>query len=310
VVDPAEVRERYGQVFDSVAEEYDRERRGYPAELLDAAMREAGLTAGDRVLEVGCGTGLLTEALVARELRIEAIDPGETMVSLARRRVGAAAAVDFTIGRFEDARLVESEFAAVFSASAWHWLDPAVSWRSAHEALAPGGRLFLLQDHPLRDERLAAQDELLTSAFRRAAPELAAGFPRLRDAETLLAGVEERRANISAVWSWLGGQPLGRPEAAELFEDVQITSVPVVIEQTADELNAYMRTTSFHARLTPDQRERLAAGNRDAAQQLGGMLRISLLSVVVSGRRPGVRSAGRPGGLMIGGGPADAIGCL
>lgn len=204
-MEPAEVRERYGQVFDSVAEEYDRERRGYPDELVDAAVRQGGLTAGDRVLEVGCGTGLLTEALVARGLRVEAIDPGEAMVGLARRRVGPAAAVDFRIGRFEEARLAEGRFAAVFSASAWHWLDPAVSWRRAHDALAPGGRLFLVQDHPVRDERNAATDELLMSAFERVAPELAAGWPRLRDSETLLGGVEERRANISEVWSWIGG---------------------------------------------------------------------------------------------------------
>lgn len=283
-VEDAEIRERYGRVFDSVAEAYDRERRAYPDDLVDAAIRAAGLDAGDRVLEVGCGTGLLTEALVARGLAVEGIDLGAEMVRLARRRVGPDAAARFTIGRFEDAALGDGGYPAVFSASAWHWLDPAVSWRRAHDALVAGGRLCLIQHFPVSARSTAACDELLTAAFARAAPELAARWPRPRDADTLQRGVEERRQNISEAWSWLGGQALARPEAAELFDDVQITAVPQLIEQTADELNAYMRTTSFHARLTPDQRERLATENRVAAAQLGGRLRNTVLAVLVSGR--------------------------
>ncbi len=114
----AEDRQRYGQVFDSVAAEYDRERRSYPSELVDAALALGGLTPGDEVLEVGCGTGLLTEALVARGLAVQAIDPGAEMLRLARRRVGPSAAVDFTVGRFEEARLQDGRYPAIFSASA------------------------------------------------------------------------------------------------------------------------------------------------------------------------------------------------
>ena len=141
-MDSAEVRARYGQVFDSVAEEYDRERRSYPSELVDVALQLGGLVAGDTVLEVGCGTGLLTEQLVARGLHVHALDPGAEMVSRARRRVGEDAAVEFEIARFEEVSPAGGPFPALFSASAWHWLEPAVSWRRAREALAPGGRLF------------------------------------------------------------------------------------------------------------------------------------------------------------------------
>ena len=59
------------------------------------------LLPGACVLEIGCGTGLLTEMLVARGLRVEAVDPGPSMVDAARRRVGDAD-VRFHLGRFED----------------------------------------------------------------------------------------------------------------------------------------------------------------------------------------------------------------
>jgi SAM-dependent methyltransferase len=284
-VDSAEVRARFGRVFDSVAEEYDRERRAYPPKLVDVALQVAGLEAGDTVLEVGSGTGLLTEQLVARGLRVHAIDPGAEMVSRARRRLGENAPVEFEVARFEEVTPAAGPFPALFSASAWHWLDPAVSWRRAWEALAPGGRLCLLQDFAVADPRAARDTELLTAALKRGAPELAAGWPAPRDAEAVLREAREHRDDVSAVWSHLTNYALEDPSAADLFEDVRIDTVPLLIEQTADQFNAYFRTTSFHARLEPAQRDRLAAENRRAAEELGGVLRYGALAVLVSARR-------------------------
>jgi SAM-dependent methyltransferase len=274
-------------VFDSVAEEYDRERRAYPPELVDVALQVAGLVAGDTVLEIGSGTGLLTEQLVARGLHVHAVDPGAEMVSRARRRLGENAPVEFEVARFEEVTPAGGPFPALFSASAWHWLDPVVSWRRAWEALAPGGRLCLLQDFGVADPRAARDTELLTAALQRAAPELAARWPAPRDAKTILREARERQDDVSAVWSHFSNYTLGDPSAADLFEDVRIDTVPLLIEQTADQFNAYFRTTSFHARLEPAQRDRLAAENRQAAETLGGVLRYGVLAVLVSARRSG-----------------------
>ena len=284
-MDSAEVRTRYGRVFDSVAEEYDRERRAYPPQLVDVALQVGGLAAGDTVLEVGCGTGLLTEQLVARGLRVHAVDPGPEMVSRARRRLGEDAPVQFEVARFEEVTPAGGPFPALFSASAWHWLDPAVSWRRAWEALAPGGRLCLLQDFGVADPRAARDTELLTAALERSAPELAARWPAPRDAEAVLGEAREREDDVSAVWSHLTHYALEDPSARDLFDDVRIDTVPLLIEQTADQFNAYFRTTSFHARLEPAQRDRLAAENRRAAEELGGVLRYGALAVLVSARR-------------------------
>ncbi|MGH2878072.1 MAG: class I SAM-dependent methyltransferase [Solirubrobacteraceae bacterium] len=60
----------YGNVFDEVADEYDRHRPAYPEALLDHACELTALSTGDRVLEIGCGTGQLTRDLLARGLRV------------------------------------------------------------------------------------------------------------------------------------------------------------------------------------------------------------------------------------------------
>jgi SAM-dependent methyltransferase len=54
------------ETFDEDAERYERARPGYPAELLDDLAALTGLRAGDRVLEIGPGTGQATVPLARR----------------------------------------------------------------------------------------------------------------------------------------------------------------------------------------------------------------------------------------------------
>jgi SAM-dependent methyltransferase len=90
---------------------------------------------GERVLDLGCGDGALTEKLVAAGCRVVGVDASPAFVSAARAR-GLDA-------RMADARALEfeAEFDAVFSNAVLHWIrdaDSVVS--SVHRALKPGGR--------------------------------------------------------------------------------------------------------------------------------------------------------------------------
>ena len=120
----------------------------------------------------------------------------------------------------------------------------------------------------------------------KAAPDIGSRWPELRDEDTILDGAAERRDNISAVFSWIGRHELTDPEAARLFDDVRVVAVPAHTEQTGDQLNAYLRTTSLYRRLEPHQRGALEAENRAVAERAGGAVRSSELVVLVTGRRP------------------------
>ncbi len=275
---------RYGAVFDSVAAEYDRNRPTYPDELVDRALEAAGVTAGDRVLEIGCGTGQLTRSLVARGLHVTAVEPGANLIELAGKAAQGPGAVEFIHRRFEDA-VIEGGFAAAFCASAFHWLNPDVSWAKTAQLLRPNGLMALIQYGGLRHQDSATDDDALISVLSDAAPEIAAALPPLRDLDTILSGVEERRANVSDVWAWLGHQEVARPYAATLFRDVEITVVPTVTEQTAEELKALLRTTSLYPRLSPAQRDALERGNREIEERTGRPIRAGMAAVLISARR-------------------------
>jgi ubiquinone/menaquinone biosynthesis C-methylase UbiE len=276
---------RYGKVFDEIAAEYDRNRPAYPDELVDRACQVAGIGDGDRVLEIGCGSGQLTRGLAARGLRVTALEPGKNLLALARRNLAGAGTVEFVNARFEDAALPREHFRAVFSASALHWVDPEVGWRKIADVLVPGGTLALISYFGLEERRSKDDQEAVLAALRKVAPDIAADWPAYRDLDATLAGVERRRDNVSAAWAWLGCYDVAQDYASRLFDDVQVAVAPKLIEQTADELNAVLRTMSFYARLSPDQRQALEQENTVIYETLGRPIRASTVTTLVTARR-------------------------
>jgi SAM-dependent methyltransferase len=278
-------RRRYGTVFNEIAEEYDRHRLTYPDMLIDEACKVAGLEPGTRVLEVGCGTGQLTRSLLARGLRVTAVEPGRQLIARTRDRLADTGNVQFVNARLEDASLPSAHFRAVFSASAIHWIDPDVSWRRVADALVDGGTLALVSYFGLAQPGSAADQQAIHAAMARIAPDRAAAWPTYRDLDGTLAGAAARRGNVSEVWAWLGSYEIARRYAARLFEEANVATVPTLIEHTAQELNAVLGTMSFWAQLSPRQRDALAADNDALHQRLGRPIRSSTVACLVTARR-------------------------
>ncbi len=90
---------------------------------------------GERILDVGCGDGVLTERLVAAGATVVGIDADPAMIAAAKEkgldaRLGNARQLAFT-----------SEFDAVFTNAALHWVGaPAQVTAGVRKALKPGGR--------------------------------------------------------------------------------------------------------------------------------------------------------------------------
>jgi ubiquinone/menaquinone biosynthesis C-methylase UbiE len=279
-----------GEVFDDVADAYDEAREGYSTDIVASAVERGRLSAGARVVEVGCGTGKLTEVLVALGLRVDAVDPGERMIAAARRRVRASDMVTFHVARFENVSLPHRSFDALFSGTAFHWLDSRVSWKKAAACLRPGGLLALLTHTNVHDHRSIDAEEGFHDLLREYAPSAAATWHPLRDLDTLLNGANARSENVSEVWDWIMGEGrhlLANEEAAQLFDALDVTAVVSDVERTTDELLAHFRTTSLYFQIEPEKRHAFEEADRRLLEAGGGSVHFSSAIVLVTAtRRP------------------------
>jgi trans-aconitate methyltransferase len=91
---------------------------------------------GERILDLGCGDGALTEKIAAAGAEVVGVDASSDMILAARRRGLDARVMDAYNLSFH------SEFDAVFSNAAMHWMkrDPDVMIQGVRRALKPGGR--------------------------------------------------------------------------------------------------------------------------------------------------------------------------
>ena len=146
--------------FGNVAETYHRVRPAYSRPLLDAAQEALELDAGAHVLDLGAGTGRLTEELGGRFAEVVAVEPDERMRALH----GTALA-----GSAEAIPLDDQSVDAVFVGEAFHWFDPASAIGELARVLRPRGGLAIFWTHwwetepPLPESAL----ELLREPYQR-----------------------------------------------------------------------------------------------------------------------------------------------
>ncbi len=92
---------------------------------------------GERILDLGCGTGHLTSRIAAAGARVVGLDISPEMIAEARRNYPE---LEFVAGDGCNFHF-EQPFDAVFSNAALHWMrDPDAVARSIAEALVEGGR--------------------------------------------------------------------------------------------------------------------------------------------------------------------------
>jgi ubiquinone/menaquinone biosynthesis C-methylase UbiE/protein-S-isoprenylcysteine O-methyltransferase Ste14 len=147
-----------GVVMNWQAPFYDRGCRavGLGRNFRDATLRHAALTPGERVLDVGCGTGVLTR-LAAQAAgpsgRAVGIDPAPGMIAVARENAAQTGSqAEFKLAAIEHLPFADASFDVVLSSMMLHHLPPDLKQEGLAEVyrvLKPGGRLVAVDiDRP------------------------------------------------------------------------------------------------------------------------------------------------------------------
>lgn len=232
----SESRDALRLTFDTAADLYEAARPAYPRELFDDLVELAELEPGRRLLEIGCATGKATRPLLERGFSIVCVELGEQLAACALRDL-AGLPVEIHVGPFEAWQAERESFDLVYAATAWHWLDPAVRYRKAHQLLRPRGHL----------------------AF------WSAGHAFPEDVDPFFTEIQQVYDAIGE--SHDGDWPPALPElipddrdeieASGLFEDVKIRRYVWAKSYSAEEYIALLNTFSGHISMDDRKREHL-----------------------------------------------------
>jgi SAM-dependent methyltransferase len=130
-------RAQRARSFGRVAAEYERGRPGYPPEAIEWLLGDQPL----EVLDLGAGTGKLTQALLAAGHRVTAVEPLDEMRAILGSQLPAARAL---AGSAEQLPLADASMDAVAVGSAFHWFDESAALAEISRVLRPAGALGLL----------------------------------------------------------------------------------------------------------------------------------------------------------------------
>jgi len=273
-----------GLLFTSVAARYDEFRPGYQDALFDDLAVLAELTPTSEVLEVGCGSGQATRGLLDRASRVLAIEPGPALADLARRR--------FTTERFalEEVRFEDCEpkelCDLVFSATAFHWVDPEVRWSKAALVLRPGGHLALVTHRTVGGATFDDLYEAARGLLATYAPEMDYE-PAQPSAGSLIDAIRAESSDIGKAW-FVAESKAGDTTAAEFFGEPQVRFYPWEHRYRASDAVGLLSTYSPYLALPPERSVPLLAGIEALIHdRFGGAVTRRYLTILALAERRG-----------------------
>ena len=247
--------------FGAEASRYDRARPSYPRSLVE---RITAASPGRRVLDVGCGTGIVARQFKAAGCAVLGVDPDPRMAGQARER-----GLEVEVATFETWEPNGRAFDAVVAGQAWHWVDPVAGAAKAASALRPGGRFAVFWNV---FEPPAGLGKAFGDAYRRVLPDVPSGLwdrPLLGIYETMGAKAADGMRQAGA---------FGEPEQWRFGWERPYTR---------DEWLEQVPTFGGFSRIPPDQQERILAGIGAAIDAGGGGFTMSFTTLAVTAARAG-----------------------
>lgn len=153
--------------FGRTARDYARYRTVFPAELFDRlAAADVGLP-GQRVADLGTGTGVLARGFAAAGCLVTGVDVAPEMLEQAREQdADLGLSVTYRVAPAEDTGLADHAWDVVSAGQCWHWFDRPRVAAEARRLLVDGGALAICyRDYLTSPGSLGAASEELVLTY-------------------------------------------------------------------------------------------------------------------------------------------------
>ncbi|MSQ47978.1 MAG: SAM-dependent methyltransferase [Deltaproteobacteria bacterium] len=126
--------------FGKTAHDYGRYRAGFPPAFFDRVATFGVGVPGQRVLDLGTGTGTLARGFALRGCQVTGLDPSTSLTEEAKRLDQEAhVAVQYVTAKAEQTGLPNAGFEVVTAGQCWHWFDRPKAAREVRRLLVPNG---------------------------------------------------------------------------------------------------------------------------------------------------------------------------
>ncbi|SKA93262.1 Methyltransferase domain-containing protein [Prosthecobacter debontii] len=130
--------------FSSRVENYIRYRPSYPPQVIQLLLSEASLDRSSRVADIGSGTGIFTQMLLAAGCTVFGVEPNADMRAAAERLLGRNPRF-ISIGAPAQATTLEDHTVDLITAAqAFHWFDTPETRQEFPRILSPQGHIALI----------------------------------------------------------------------------------------------------------------------------------------------------------------------
>jgi SAM-dependent methyltransferase len=235
------------------------------------------------VLEIGCGTGQLTRSLAELGVDLRCLEPGSALAQTASSNLANFRNVEVIQATFEEAAEEPGAFDLVVSATAFHWIDPRLSFAKAAALLRPGGFLGLLTNAHGSGGSQAEVAAEVQALHRELAPDVGGWeFPSAEEIDK----TARQGGDIAAVWHRLERKFERPPAVGEFFEPPFVAIFPWLAHYHTEEYLAMLATHSSYALMDPARRAALFGRIGELVDgRLNGHVTKQYVSVMALARR-------------------------
>jgi ubiquinone/menaquinone biosynthesis C-methylase UbiE len=260
--------------FDEIVEEYDKIRSEYPAELFKDIISYSGTGTNKKALEIGAGTGKATKPFLDAGYNVTAVELSENMARFLQKKFNEYDKFNVIKADFESVSPEDNSYDLIYSATAFHWVNPRLGCPKAFRLLKNGGVFALF-----RYNMIPPVNEVLFDEIQNVYEKHYYSFYTSN----------KRPVRISRDDSWKPAELLHRFGFESLedygFGDIAMKLYDAVRIYSTDDFISLRDTMSDHRALPEANRTALYAGFREVLKKYGGQYKEEYIFQLYMGRK-------------------------